>query len=56
MYQQTGKSTSDENWVSKEALDEHLKTPHLTALLEVLPDLLTEPIDLSLWSMVSTPK
>ncbi len=45
-----------ENWASKEALDEHLKTPHLTALIEVLPELLAEPIDLSLWSMISTPK
>ena len=44
-----------ENWVSKEALDDHLKTPHLTALLAVLPDLLAEPLDLSLWSKVSPP-
>ncbi|HCM42832.1 MAG TPA: putative quinol monooxygenase [Candidatus Omnitrophota bacterium] len=33
-----------EKWSSKEALDNHLKTPHIQALFKQLPDLLAAPI------------
>lgn len=40
-----------ENWTSREALDRHLATPHLTAFLGTVDALLAEPIDLTLWRM-----
>lgn len=33
-----------ERWTSRQALDEHLKTPHLTEFLGLLPSLLECPI------------
>lgn len=33
-----------EKWISKEALDIHLKTQHIQALFKQLPDLLAAPI------------
>ena len=42
-----------ENWVSKEALEEHLEKPHLVAFKEKAPELLEGPLDISLWEMVS---
>ena len=32
-----------ENWTSREMLDRHLKSPHLTAFLSVAGELLAEP-------------
>lgn len=44
-----------ENWVSKEALDEHLKMPYLQSLVASADELFSEPIEISLWTMTSTP-
>ena len=38
-----------ENWTSKEALDQHLATPHLKAFMENAPRLLTQPVEITLW-------
>ncbi len=42
-----------ENWVSKEALDEHLKTPHLQAFINEAESLLAEPLDVTIWEKLS---
>ncbi|MBN2138330.1 MAG: antibiotic biosynthesis monooxygenase [Sedimentisphaerales bacterium] len=42
-----------ENWTSKEALDEHLQTPHLQAFVAKAGDLLAEPLDVTLWEKVA---
>ncbi len=44
-----------ENWVSKQDLDDHLAMPYLKELIEKANELLSEPIDLALWQMVSEP-
>jgi len=44
-----------ENWVSREALDEHLKMPYLQSLIASAGELFSEPIEISLWTMTSTP-
>ena len=44
-----------ENWVSKEALDEHLAMPYLEAFKAKADQLLAEPLDISLWKMISQP-
>lgn len=41
-----------ENWESRAALDAHLATPHLTAFRERAPDLLAEPMEITLWESV----
>lgn len=45
-----------ENWVSKQALDEHLQKPYLTALIEKISAMLAEPVEISIWKMISSPK
>lgn len=45
-----------ENWVSKQALDEHLQKPYLKALIEKTSEMLAEPIEISLWKMIGAPK
>ena len=42
-----------ENWISKNALDEHLQTPHLKAFIAKADGLLAEPLDVILWQKVS---
>ncbi len=42
-----------ENWTSKEALDEHLQTPHLDAFVAQADDLLAEQPEITLWEMIS---
>lgn len=42
-----------ENWESKASLDSHLGTPHLKAFIGKAEGLLAEPIDISLWEMIS---
>jgi quinol monooxygenase YgiN len=42
-----------ENWVSKEDLDKHLDMPYLKAWREKSEDLLAEPVDMTLWEMIS---
>jgi quinol monooxygenase YgiN len=45
-----------ENWTSKKDLDEHLEMPYLRDFLTKAPDILAEPVDLTLWDMVSQPE
>ncbi len=42
-----------ENWVSRQDLDDHLKTPHLEAFLGKSQELLAEPIEITFWNMIS---
>jgi quinol monooxygenase YgiN len=42
-----------EIWTNKEALDEHITTPHLQNFLEKTKDILAEPLDVSLWQKIS---
>ncbi len=42
-----------ENWVSKRDLDEHLAMPYLQDFIGKADEILSEPIDLMLWEMVS---
>jgi len=44
-----------ENWVSKKDLDEHLQMPYLQAFLGKVDQLLAQPVDITLWEMVSSP-
>ncbi len=45
-----------ENWVSKKDLDDHLAMPYLKDFLGKAPNILAEPVDISLWEMVSEPE
>ena len=38
-----------ENWSSKEALDQHLATPHLKAFMAKEPQLLAKSVEITLW-------
>lgn len=38
-----------ENWTSKEALDQHLATPHLQAFMAKESQLLAKPVEITLW-------
>ena len=38
-----------ENWTSKEALDQHLATPHLQAFIGKESQLLAKPVEITLW-------
>ncbi len=42
-----------ENWTSKEALDRHLEMPYLDAFDEKVEAMLAEPVEISLWAMIS---
>jgi quinol monooxygenase YgiN len=42
-----------ENWTSKQDLDEHLAMPYLKEFLGSADDILAEPVDISLWQMIS---
>jgi quinol monooxygenase YgiN len=44
-----------ENWVSKRDLDIHLETPYLTELKAKAAELCAEPIEITLWEMITTP-
>jgi quinol monooxygenase YgiN len=44
-----------ENWRSKKDLDIHLETPYLTELKAKAGELCAEPIEITLWEMISTP-
>lgn len=41
-----------ENWVSMKDLEEHLAMPYLEAFKAKAPDLLAEPLDITLWKML----
>jgi quinol monooxygenase YgiN len=42
-----------ENWLSKKDLDEHLQMPYLQAFLSKAEHLLAQPVDITLWEMIS---
>jgi len=44
-----------ENWRSKKDLDEHLAMPYLAAFLAKADQILAEPVEITLWQMVSEP-
>lgn len=44
-----------ENWVSKKDLDEHLAMPYLQDFRGKADDLLSAPVDIKLWEMISVP-
>lgn len=45
-----------ENWKSKADLDRHLATPYLERFKALAPGLLAEPIEITLFEMVSEPE
>jgi quinol monooxygenase YgiN len=45
-----------ENWVSKKDLDDHLEMPYLREFLGKAEDMLAEPVEITLWEMISEPK
>ncbi len=47
-----GRFLFHENWTSKQHLDDHLARPHLQALLAKLPELVTEPPQITLWEKI----
>jgi quinol monooxygenase YgiN len=42
-----------ENWVSKDDLDKHLEMPYLKAFMAKAEDILAEPVEITLWEMIS---
>ena len=44
-----------ENWTSKQVLDEHLAMPYLKALAAAAEELCSEPLDITIWKMISEP-
>ena len=42
-----------ENWASKEALEEHLQTPHLQALVARADELFAEPLEIRFYEMLA---
>ncbi|MDD2318636.1 MAG: putative quinol monooxygenase [Geobacteraceae bacterium] len=45
-----------ENWVSKKLLDEHLQMPYLKKLAAVAAEICSEPLEITLWEMISEPE
>src|SRR3990172_11140649 len=41
-----------ENWTSEDALKRHFETPHIKQWLAVAPELLAEPLEVTLWRRV----
>lgn len=42
-----------ESWKSKKDLDEHLQKPYITTFMEESGGMLSEPVSVSLWEMLS---
>ena len=42
-----------EQWLSKEALDEHLRTPYLQGFIAKADELLAAPLDVTIWKKLS---
>ena len=42
-----------ENWQSKKDLDDHLKMPYLQAFLGKVDQILAQPVEITLWEMIS---
>jgi len=47
-----GRLTFVERWASREALDEHLKSPHVAALLERVEELFGDSADITVFEAV----
>lgn len=45
-----------ENWVSMKVLEEHLEMPYLVNLKAKVEELCSEPLDISLWEMITEPE
>jgi quinol monooxygenase YgiN len=45
-----------ENWKSKQDLDDHLAKPHLKNIIGKAETLLAEPIEITLWEMITQVK
>ena len=41
------------NWINQGALDEHMAKPYLKEFMGRADEILAEPIDVTLWSMIS---
>jgi quinol monooxygenase YgiN len=41
-----------ENWASQAALDAHFETPHLQAVLKLVPELVEGPLEITKWTKV----
>ena len=41
-----------ENWASQAALDAHFESPHLQAVLKLVPELVEGPLDITKWTKV----
>ena len=41
-----------ENWASQAALDAHFQTPHLQAMMKLVPDLVDGRLDITKWTIV----
>src|SRR5271157_1104745 len=52
---QPGKFAFYENWVNKAALEQHLTTPHFAAFRARVDELISEPLQIELFEMVSPP-
>jgi len=44
-----------ENWVSRQDLDAHLKMPYLKDFLGKADAVMAEPVEITLWEMISEP-
>jgi quinol monooxygenase YgiN len=42
-----------ENWISKEALDKHLQTPHLQGLVAKAEELFAAPLEVKFYDMLA---
>jgi len=42
-----------ENWVSKKNLDVHLEMPHLNHFKSIADEILAEPLQITIWQMIS---
>ena len=42
-----------ENWVSQQALDDHLATPYLQRFLGKADEILAEPVEITRWKMIT---
>jgi len=43
-----------ENWVSKKDLDAHLEMPYLEHFKSIADEILAEPLQITIWQMIST--
>lgn len=48
----TGLFMFHENWESTMALSKHMSTPHFRDTLKVIEEMISEPMDVSLWEKI----